>query len=149
MKLLRSARVLALLMLATSPALAQKQITPTSPPPQIQGSEVTADGRRTLNMKDADIEALIATVSEITGKNFIVSPLVQGKVTVVSARPMKPDEIYDVFLSVLRVHGLAAVQTGSMVKIVPETMAQQDGAATVGGSRRKFAAWTRNPISRC
>ncbi|HSS05725.1 MAG TPA: type II secretion system secretin GspD [Rhodanobacteraceae bacterium] len=137
MKLLRSARVLALLMLATSPALAQKQITPTSPPPQIQGSEVTADGRRTLNMKDADIEALIATVSEITGKNFIVSPLVQGKVTVVSARPMKPDEIYDVFLSVLRVHGLAAVQTGSMVKIVPETMAQQDGAATVGGTRER------------
>jgi general secretion pathway protein D len=135
MKRSRSARVLFLLMLAASPALAQKQITPTSPPPQIQGSEVTADGRRTLNMKDADIEALIATVSEITGKNFIVSPMVQGKVTVVSARPMKPDEIYDVFLSVLRVHGFAAVQSGSMVKIVPETMAQQDGAATVGGTR--------------
>ena len=32
----------------------------------------------------------------------------------VSARPMKPDEIYDVFLSVLRVHGFAAVPSGSM-----------------------------------
>ena len=59
-------------------------------------------GTHTLNLKDADIQVLIATVSEITGKNFIIGPNVQGKVTVVSARPMKPDEIYDVFLSVLR-----------------------------------------------
>src|SRR5690606_33491470 len=56
---------------------------------------------------------------------------VQGKVTVVSARPMKPDEVYDVFLSVLRVHGFAAVPSGSMVKIVPDAMAQQDGASGV------------------
>jgi general secretion pathway protein D len=87
-------------------------------------------------MKDADIQALIATVSEITGKNFIVGPNVQGKVTVVSARPMKPDEIYDVFLSVLRVHGYAAIPSGSMIKIVPETVAQQDGSGGLNGTRQ-------------
>jgi general secretion pathway protein D len=97
------------------------------------GHTTTADGRHTLNLKDADIQALIATVSEITGKNFIVGPNVEGKVTVVSARPMKPDEIYDVFLSVLRVHGFAAVPAGSMIKIVPETTAQQDGSTGVNG----------------
>ena len=70
----------------------------------------SADGTHTLNLKDADIQVLIATVSEITGKNFIIGPNVQGKVTVVSATPMKPDEIYDVFLSVLRVHGYAAIR---------------------------------------
>lgn len=101
-------------------------------PPPVAGHSVDADGRHTLNLKDADIQALIATVSEITGKNFIVAPNVQGKVTVISARPMKPDEIYDVFLSVLRVHGFAAVASGSMVKIEPEAMAQQDGAGSVG-----------------
>ncbi|MGA8277258.1 MAG: type II secretion system secretin GspD [Rhodanobacteraceae bacterium] len=89
---------------------------------------MTADGRHTLNLKDADIEALIATVSEITGKNFIVAPNVQGKVTVISSQPMRADEIYDVFLSVLRVHGYAAVPSGSMIKIVPESVAQQDGS---------------------
>ncbi|MET0232810.1 MAG: type II secretion system secretin GspD, partial [Rhodanobacteraceae bacterium] len=141
MNVSRSARFLALLLLAAPSAFAQKTITPTSPPPtpQTPGVETTADGRRTLNMKDADIEALIATVSEITGKNFIVSPLVQGKVTVVSARPMKPDEIYDVFLSVLRVHGYAAVPSGSMVKIVPEAVAQQDGAAGADATRERSA----------
>ncbi|MDR2013461.1 MAG: type II secretion system secretin GspD [Rhodanobacter sp.] len=107
-----------------------------TPPAEARpGHAVTADGRHTLNMKDADIQALIATVSEITGKNFIIGPSVSGKVTVISARPMKADEIYDVFLSVLRVHGLAAVPSGSMVKIVPETVAQQDGAPGIGTAR--------------
>ncbi|MGA9423388.1 MAG: secretin N-terminal domain-containing protein, partial [Rhodanobacteraceae bacterium] len=94
----------------------------------------TADGRHTLNLKDADIEALIATVSEITGKNFIVAPNVQGKVTVISSQPMRADEIYDVFLSVLRVHGYAAVPSGSMIKIVPEAVAQQDGSTAAAGA---------------
>ena len=98
-----------------------------------------ADGRHTLNLKDADIQALIATVSEITGKNFILGPNVQGKVTVISAKPMKPDEIYDVFLSVLRVHGYAAITQGSMIKIVPEAMAQQDGSAALNGDRAHSA----------
>src|SRR5690606_19669459 len=71
------------------------------------------------------------TVSEITGRNFIVGPNVQGKVTVISARPMRADEVYDVFLSVLRVHGYAAIPSGSMVKIVPDAVAQQDGASGI------------------
>jgi general secretion pathway protein D len=104
--------------------------------PAVPAAAANPPGTHTLNMKDADIQALIATVSEITGKNFIVGPNVQGKVTVVSARPMKPDEIYDVFLSVLRVHGYAAIPSGSMIKIVPETVAQQDGSGGLNGTRQ-------------
>ena len=121
-----------LAMLPGTPATAQ---TTASTDAQQPGHTTTADGRHTLNLKDADIQALIATVSEITGKNFIVAPNVQGKITVISARPMKPDEIYDVFLSVLRVHGFAAVPSGSMIKIVPEAMAQQDGSSSIDRSR--------------
>lgn len=125
-----------LAMLPGTPATAQTA-APTDP--QQPGHTTTADGRHTLNLKDADIQALIATVSEITGKNFIVAPNVQGKITVISARPMKPDEIYDVFLSVLRVHGFAAVPSGSMIKIVPEAMAQQDGSSSIDRSRSPSA----------
>jgi len=115
----------AALMLCVTCAVAQtgNAPAPANPP-----------GTHTLNLKEADIQALIATVSEITGKNFIVGPNVSGKVTVVSARPMKPDEIYDVFLSVLRVHGYAAIPSGSMIKIVPEAMAQQDGSGGLNGT---------------
>ena len=117
----------AVLVLGLNPAFAQ----PGSPPP---ASAASPTGTHTLNLQDADIAALIKTVSDITGKNFIVGPNVQGKVTVVSAKPMKPDEIYDVFLSVLRVHGYAAIPAGSMIKIVPEAMAQQDGSGGLNGT---------------
>ena len=79
----------------------------------------------TLNLKDADIRALISTVSKFTGKNFIIDPRIKAKVTVVSANTMSPDEVYEVFLSVLQVHGFAAVPTGSVIKIIPEVNAKQ------------------------
>jgi general secretion pathway protein D len=118
----------AVLAFALGDGLAQPGTAPT---PMPVAPVATPPGTHTLNLKEADIQALIATVSEITGKNFIVGPNVQGKVTVVSAKPMKPDEIYDVFLSVLRVHGYAAIPAGSMIKIVPEAMAQAEGGNSV------------------
>lgn len=87
----------------------------------------------TLNLKDADISALIGTVAEVTGTNFIVDPRVKGKVTVISSRPMNSDEIYEVFLSILKVHGFAAVPSGEVVKIVPDVNAKQDSIPTLTG----------------
>lgn len=81
--------------------------------------------KRTLNMKDADIRALISQVADVTGYNFIVDPRVKGNVTVVSSRPMDAAEIYQVFLSILRVHGYSAVRTDNVVKIIPESQAKQ------------------------
>ena len=86
-------------------------------------------GEHTLNLKDADIRVFVATVSEITGKSFIVDPRVEGKVNVISTRPMGAEEVYQTFESVLRVHGFAAIPSGKMVKIVPEVVAKQDGDA--------------------
>ncbi len=79
----------------------------------------------TLNLKDADIRALISTVSKFTGKNFIIDPRVKAKVTVISANTLSPEAVYEVFLSVLQVHGYAAVPTGSIIKIVPAVNAKQ------------------------
>jgi general secretion pathway protein D len=84
----------------------------------------------TLNLKDADINALITTVAEVTERNFIVDPRVKGKVTVISTRPMNSDEVYQVFLSILKVHGFAAVPSGEVIKIVPDVNAKQDGIPT-------------------
>ncbi|HEX4872846.1 MAG TPA: type II secretion system secretin GspD [Nevskiaceae bacterium] len=81
----------------------------------------------TLNLKDADISTLIATVSEVTGRNFIVDSRVKGKVTVISSSPMDADSVYETFLAVLQVNGFAAIPSGDTIKIVPETNARQDG----------------------
>ncbi|RMG28249.1 MAG: type II secretion system protein GspD [Gammaproteobacteria bacterium] len=87
----------------------------------------------TLNLKEADIATLISTVADVTGKNFVVDPRVRGKVTVISSRPMDTDEVYQVFLSILRVHGFAAVPSGHVIKIVPDVNAKQDSIPTVPG----------------
>lgn len=78
----------------------------------------------TLNLKGADISALIGTVSEITGKNFIVDPRVKGKITIVSSRPLDKKEVYEVFLSILEVHGFSAVEQGKVIKIIPDADAK-------------------------
>jgi len=107
------------------------------PPIEAQPAAPTnGSGRHTLNLKAADINVLIETVSEITGRSFIVDQSVAGAVTVVSSQPMTADEIYEIFLSVLRVHGYAAVSAGSMIKIVPDTSSAQQselGSAVGGG----------------
>lgn len=87
----------------------------------------------TLNFQDADIHAVINTVSQVTGKNFIVDPRVKGKVTLVSGKDMNPDMIYQVFLSILDVHNIVAVESGGMVKLVPKAIAKQTPTPTTFG----------------
>jgi general secretion pathway protein D len=90
------------------------------------GAEVT------LNLKDADIATLIATVSEVTGKNFVIDPRVKGKVTVISSSPMTANAVYATFLSVLEVNGFAAIPSGASIKIVPEANARSEGGGYIG-----------------
>lgn len=79
----------------------------------------------TLNFSDADLVAVINSVSQITGKNFIIDPRVKGKVTVVSSKPLNEEEVFNVFLSVLQVHGFATVETENAIKIIPDATAKQ------------------------
>ena len=125
----RLTRALAVsLALAASPAPAQSPAYDAGEPaPALPGQQV-------LNLKDADINSFIGLVSEATGKNFVVDPRVTGKVTVISQSPLGEDELYEVFLSVLRVNGFAAVPAGKIVKIVPEQAAGQDGGIDSGNS---------------
>ena len=95
---------------------------------------VSAETGVTLNLKDADIRSFIETVAEATERNFVVDPRVKAKVTVVSARSMNREEVYQVFLSVLQVHGYAAVQVGEIIKILPDVNAKQGPVVTGGDS---------------
>mgnify|MGYP000373738556 FL=1 len=80
----------------------------------------------TVNIRNADIQAFINQVAEMTGRNFVVDPRVRARdVTVVSHKPLSRDQVYELFLSVLQVHGYAAVPTAGATKIVPNTNAKQ------------------------
>ena len=82
-----------------------------------------AEERLKMNMRDADIRALIQWVADNTGKNIVVHKDVQAKVTVISATAVTPDEAYQVFLSVLDVHGFAAIETEQSLKVIPKNIA--------------------------
>ncbi|NOQ77821.1 MAG: type II secretion system secretin GspD [Gammaproteobacteria bacterium] len=77
----------------------------------ILSDNVYAAGSYVFNMQDVQIRTMISTVSEVTGKNFIIDPNVKGKVTVISNKGMSADEIYQIFLSLLDVHGYSVVPT--------------------------------------
>jgi len=91
----------------------------------------------TLNFSDADLTAVVNSVSQITGKNFIIDPRVKGKVTVISSKPLNENEVYNVFLSILQVHGFSTVPTKNAIKIIPDAAAKQDSAPVVNTVSRK------------
>lgn len=97
-----------------------------------------------VNLKDADISALVSEVAEVTGKNFVVDPRVKGTITVISSKPLSADELYELFLGVLSVNGFAAVPGGSAIKIVPDVTAKQFGVPVdLNLSRKGEALVTR------
>jgi len=79
----------------------------------------------TPNYREADIRQIVEAVGEVTGRNFILDPRVNAKVTMLSSTPMSPDAFYEAFLSILQVNGYIATTTGNVIKIVPDASARQ------------------------
>lgn len=74
-----------------------------------------------VDFNDVEIRKVIETVSEITGKNFLVDDRVQGKVTIIGPKSLTAPELYQVFLSILNVKGFALVPSGKINKVVPSS----------------------------
>jgi general secretion pathway protein D len=92
-----------------------------SEPPQ----PVPADDTVTLNFVNADIHAVVKAVSEMTGRNFLIDPRVQGTVNIIAPRPVPRNMVFPILLSSLRVQGFAAVGGDlGYVNIVPESDAK-------------------------
>ncbi len=88
---------------------------------------VSAQESWQINLKEADIGAFISQVADITGKSFVVDPRVKGKVNVLTSEAMDSNGVYELFLSVLQVHGYAAVPAGDVVLIVQQNEVKQVG----------------------
>jgi len=100
-----------------------------------------APAQQTLNVRDADIRAFIQDASRVTGRTFIIDNRVQGKVSVVTERPLSRSEYFEVFLSTLRANGLVAVPSaGGAFRIQPiDTAASQPGrVGSAGATRNQF-----------
>lgn len=78
-----------------------------------------AQEQASINFRDADINTLIESVAEITGRSFVVDPRVRGNVTIIAPNTIDADMLYQAFLSALQVQGFQAVDDGAVVRIVP------------------------------
>ncbi len=105
-----------------------------APAPRVRINDVT------VNMRDVEIAQVAEQVSRLTGRTLILDPAVKGTVNVVSAEPLSPDGVWDLFRSVLRVYGFAAVRSGAAWRIIPQATAIQGGAIAAVGPNAARAA---------
>ncbi|MBK8103555.1 MAG: type II secretion system secretin GspD [Cellvibrionales bacterium] len=86
---------------------------------------------------NADVKDVIRWASDLTTKNLIVHPGVAGKkITIVAGEPMTHEEAWQVFLSALQVNGLAVVENGDTVKVLPEPEAKTEKVPVVDGEKK-------------
>lgn len=73
-----------------------------------------------LNFDQVDISVFLKTMSELTGKSFILTEKVQGAISFVSTREVPRDQVYPIVLSILQASGFSAVPAeNDVVRIHP------------------------------
>jgi general secretion pathway protein D len=93
----------------------------------------TAQERVTLNFSNTEIEAVVRAISQFTGKVFIVDPRVKGTLTLTIEQPLSPEQALAALSAALRLQGVVMVESGGVVRVVPEADAKlQGGAVQVG-----------------
>ncbi|CUS55588.1 MAG: type II secretion system protein GspD [Hyphomonas sp.] len=117
--------------------LSATAVLAASPSAFALANETPADtARHILNFEDVELSALIADVSTVTGYTFVVHPEARTKrITVSSTTPLTRQQVFDVFLSSLRVHGFTAIPAGKATyRIVPEQSAVGEAGIGAYGS---------------
>lgn len=78
-----------------------------------------------LNLRDADLSVFVELVSELTGRNFIVDPRVQGTVTVFAPDTLSDEAVFEIFLKVLALNRFALVEGEGADRIVPAQLGRE------------------------
>lgn len=114
-------------------------------PPSVGVTQVAtpAGGEVVVNMRGVDIREVAEQISRLTGRTLVLDPNVSGVVTVVSAEPLSSAGVWELFLSVLRTYGFAAVRSGAVWRIVPQATVVQNGASAGGAAGSSQQVVTR------
>lgn len=86
-----------------------------------------------LNFANAEITSVIKAVGQITGRNFIIDPRVEGSLNIVTNTPVPRALTYDILLSALRLQGYTVVESGGITRVVPEADAKLHGVPVATG----------------
>ncbi len=112
------------------------------PPLQAQTSSAVARGASrapvTVNFVNADLEAVTRAFAAMLNRPIVVDPRVKGTITVYSEQPQTVAQAYQTYLSALRGLGFAVIETGGLLKVVPEAEAKlQTSTVSVGDVGRR------------
>lgn len=80
----------------------------------------------TMDFPDVEIKDMVKSISEITGKNFVIESSVSGKVSIMSPTPVTVDEAYQAFESALSMKGYAVCAEGKVNKIMKKSAAKRE-----------------------
>ncbi len=89
-----------------------------------------------LNMRDADIRALIQWMAEQTHKQIVIDPRVQGRVSAYAEKPMTISQAYQVFLALLEVYGYSSSEADGILRIYPNALAKTSARELVDDFNR-------------
>ncbi|NIJ07737.1 general secretion pathway protein D [Sphingomonas vulcanisoli] len=126
-------RLLLIALLIATPALAQGAPAPTAPSAAVSPAAPGNAGDIVVNMHDVEISAVAEQISRLTGRTLILDPQVRGTVNVTSATPLSANGVWELFQSVLRVHGFTAVRAGRAWRIVPQADAVRETSSVAAG----------------
>ncbi len=78
----------------------------------------------TINFRDVEIRQFIESMSELTGRNFLIDSRVRGKTTIIANSEVPDDSLYDIMLTVLAMQGFRAVdRENGLTSILPANLA--------------------------
>ena len=100
----------------------------------VVGGVAAAQDRVTLNFANTEIEAVARAVGQFTGKTFIVDPRVKGTLNLTIEQPMSPEQAMAALSAALRLQGVALVESGGVVRVVPEAEARLQGGPVQSGA---------------
>lgn len=73
----------------------------------------------TIDFVDTPLQDVVKYMAEITGRNFILTEELSGKITILSHQQVSVAEAYEAFLSALQQAGYTTVTVGQVTKVVP------------------------------
>jgi general secretion pathway protein D len=109
-------------------ALAQSK-----PPAKGAAKDAAADSVM-LNFVNADIDAVVRAIGQYTGRTFVIDPRVKGTLSLITERPVTKQQAFEQLLSALRLQGFTIVQTGNVMRVVPEADAKLQGGTVIAPS---------------
>ncbi|MDY0006114.1 MAG: type II secretion system secretin GspD [Spongiibacteraceae bacterium] len=83
-----------------------------------------SEGKVQVNMRDAEIRAVIQWMADETGKQIVIDPRVKGQITVLSDQLLSVEQAYQLLVAALDVYGYAVVEHQGIVRIIPAQAAR-------------------------